>query len=716
MGDIPLHSHHVIQPLATINRLQILLHFSASIIALSYHASSLISTIRLNPISLSAISFSIIFIAEISLLFMWVLAQAFRYRPVSRYVFPERLPDNGELPSLDIFIPTADPDKEPTIEVMNTVLSAMALDYPSDKLHIYLSDDAGSEITFNALKETYDFAKIWVPFCERFYIQNRCPEVQFSNSYQLEGQVLKREEFLQQRQKIKVIYESFKDKVKKLKEETNGAEGLKKTRQDRPSNIGIIGNEGKNKAINEEKSKIPSLFYISREKRKNISHHYKAGALNVLLRVSGVMTNSPFILVLDCDMYSNDPSSAKQALCFHLDPTLSPSLAFVQFPQNFHSIGKSDIYCAELRQIFTTMWIGADGLRGPGLSGTNLFVKRDALYGTKPGHKSSRKETYMKILEKKPLICLLQCEYENETEWGEKIGFLYGSLVEDFFTGFHLHCRGWRSCYCIPSKPAFCGNAPISFNDTLVQNKRWNTGLLEVALSQYCPLTFGISRNFSSVLQNMWYTLIAFWPAYSFPLLCYGILPQLCFLNGVSLFPEVRSPWFFVFAFVFFSSCFQHLREVFYSKRNFRTWCNEQRFWMINGVTAQLFACVHVFLKIMRIGSVDFDLTNKTTDEAQIKRYQQGIFDFEGCSMMLLPATTLSLLNLGALIGGVWRIINYNYTFNELFAQFFLMCFILALSIPVIEGIIFRRDTGRVPPRVAFWSLVLSSMILYMFG
>ena len=64
------------------------------------------------------------------------------------------------------------------------------------------------------------------------------------------------------------------------------------------------------------------------------------------------MTNSPYILVLDCDMYCNDPTSARQAMCFHLDPKISPSLAFIQFPQKFHNINKNDIYDGQLRKIF----------------------------------------------------------------------------------------------------------------------------------------------------------------------------------------------------------------------------------------------------------------------------------------------------------------------------------------------------------------------------
>ncbi|GKU85810.1 hypothetical protein SLEP1_g431 [Rubroshorea leprosula] len=59
--------------------------------------------------------------------------------------------------------------------------------------------------------------------------------------------------------------------------------------------------------------------------------------------------------MLDCDMFCNDPSSAKQALCFHFDPKLSSSLALVQFPQRFCNINSNDIYDSQLRSIFSVI-------------------------------------------------------------------------------------------------------------------------------------------------------------------------------------------------------------------------------------------------------------------------------------------------------------------------------------------------------------------------
>lgn len=64
------------------------------------------------------------------------------------------------------------------------------------------------------------------------------------------------------------------------------------------------------------------------------------------------MSNAPYALVLDCDMYCNDPSSAKQAMCFHLDPKLSDSLSFAQFPQIFYNVSKNDIYDGQARSAY----------------------------------------------------------------------------------------------------------------------------------------------------------------------------------------------------------------------------------------------------------------------------------------------------------------------------------------------------------------------------
>ena len=120
-----------------------------------------------------------------------------------RSAIPENIPGGIELPGLDVFVCTVDPKKEPTIEVMNTVLSALALDYPPEKLSVYLSDDGGSYITLYAIKEACSFAKSWLPFCKKYGIKSRCPGAYFS-SYSDDERLLWSDKFRIEEKKIKV--------------------------------------------------------------------------------------------------------------------------------------------------------------------------------------------------------------------------------------------------------------------------------------------------------------------------------------------------------------------------------------------------------------------------------------------------------------------------------------------------------------------------------
>lgn len=126
-----------------------------------------------------------------------------------------------------------------------------------------------------------------------------------------------------------------------------------------------------------------------------------------------------------------------------------------------------------------------------------------------------------------------------------QVGFTYNSVVEDFSTSLKLHCGGWKSVYLNPSRPQFLGTSPTNLNDVLIQNRRWNTGLLGIGISRFCPLIYGPSRM--SFLQSVCYAQFAFLPLYCLPVCCFGIIPQLCLLGGISLYPEVNSVIYVVY-------------------------------------------------------------------------------------------------------------------------------------------------------------------------
>ncbi|KAK6138734.1 hypothetical protein DH2020_027523 [Rehmannia glutinosa] len=682
-----LNTCTVQQPRAALSRLHMLFHFAAVSALLYYRLSNLVhGTVPL-------LSWGLITLSELIFTFVWVTAQAFRWRPVVRTVAPENLPGDEKLPGVDVFICTADPRKEPVVEVMNTVLSAMALEYPAEKLAVYLSDDGGAAVTLYAMKEACLFAGCWLPFCRKYGIKTRCPEAFFSSFGDVERDVLEGDdEFKAEEEKVQSKYESFKRNVEKA------AEIEDSVNDDRPPHVEVIYDNKRNEGIMDDQSKLPLLVYVSREKRPAYPHRFKAGALNALLRVSGIMSNAPYALVLDCDMYCNDPTSAKQAMCFHLDPKLSNSLSYAQFPQIFYNVSKNDIYDGQARTAYKAE-------KNFGFSTKLIDSLQASLNGKDVNEMGNLCDATVEEAKK-----LASCTYEHNTRWGKEIGYSYDCLLESTFTGYLLHCKGWNSVYLYPDRPCFLGCTTIDMKDALVQLMKWASGLVQVGLSKFSPLTYGISRM--SVLQSMCYGYFALSHLLSISCLLYGIVPQLCFLYGVPLYPknliyfspaevaantltkshvdnvfQVTNPWFAAFATVFLSSLGQHLHEVISSDGSVRTMWNEQRIWMIKSVTACLFGCLDVLMKYIGVAKANFRLTNKAIDQEKLEKYEKGKFDFQGAKMFMIPLTMLVLLNLGCFIGGVKGLISGG-DIGGMFGQGFLSLYVLVLSFPILEGLI----------------------------
>lgn len=706
---LPLHLSHVQQRKRTINILHTLVHFTALLALLYYRFSSLHQ--QYNYGFIPFVSWLLLSFSELLQSFLWVLGQASRWRPVSRTVYPERLPEDKELQAIDVFICTADPKKEPTLGVMNTVISAMTLDYPSSKLFVYLSDDAGAPITLYGMKEAYKFAKKWIPFCKKYGIQTIAPDAYFSGSDHEEESGLLSGEFVKHKHQIEEEYQVYKQRLERAI-----ANGIISSPTDRPCLIEVISDHGSDKT-EEQQANMPFLIYVSREKSRTHPHNFKAGALNVLLRVSGVISNSPYILFLDCDMYCNDPSSARQAMCFHLDPQISFSLAFVQFPQKFHNISKNDIYNDLVRIAFEVQWYGMDGLKGPILSGSCLYLNRESLFRS-PTDKAYRSDKIVNITDNNDGLSseLLEearvrasCNYEKHTQWGQQIGFMYHSVAEDNLTGFCMHCKGWISVYINPSRPAFLGSAPANLSDSLIQTIRWYSGLLQVGFSKFCPLIYGPLRM--SLLQSMVYASYAFQALSALPMLCYAIVPQLCLLTGIALYPKVSDPWFLIFAIIYVSWHFQRMFEVLSTGGSLRLSWNHTRILIIKSVTSFVIACLNIMIKLIGAKEIGFVPTNKVVDAEQDQRYKKDVIDFQAGTRLLLPLSTIVMLNVVSFFFGLTREIS-NITCTTMFGQIFLSLFILVLSYPILEGMYIRKDKGRIPSSVTMMTLAFVFVIL----
>ncbi|XBI81884.1 hypothetical protein VPH35_090697 [Triticum aestivum] len=484
----------------------------------------------------------------------WVVTQSVRWSPVRRRPFIDRLAArHGErLPCVDIFVCTADPYSEPPSLVVSTILSLMAYNYPPEKLSVYLSDDGGSILTFYGMWEASLFAKHWLPFCKRYNIEPRSPAAYFSESDGHQELCTPKEWSL-----IKDMFDEMTERIDtavmsgKIPEEINAKhKGFYEWNQEITSKnhqpIVQILIDGKDQnAVDNEGNALPTLVYMAREKRPQHHHNFKAGAMNALIRVSSVISNSPIIMNVDCDMYSNNNDAVRDALCFFLDEEMGHKIGFVQYPQNYNNLSKNDIYGNSLHVINEVEMGGMDSLGGPLYIGTGCFHRREILCGRKftkdyqedwnAGIKDKLQESIDETEEKAK--SLAACTYEHGTQWGDEIGVKYGCAVEDVITGLAIHCRGWESVYNNPKKPAFMGVGPTTLAQTILQHKRWSEGNLSIFLSKYNVFLFGHGKT--KLRHQMGYHIYGLWAPNSLATLYYVIIPSLALLKGTPLFPEV---------------------------------------------------------------------------------------------------------------------------------------------------------------------------------
>ncbi|XP_023535776.1 cellulose synthase-like protein E1 [Cucurbita pepo subsp. pepo] len=664
-----------------------------------------------------------LFAAEIWFGFYWVITQAPRWNPIRRRTFKHKLSQRheGEFPGVDIFVCTADPEMEPPAMVISTVLSVMAYDYPPEKLSVYLSDDAGSKLTYYALMEASQFAKHWIPFCKKFNIQPRSPAAYFASHTDHQS---KEVDFIQTLYKDMENRINYAVKLGRVPDEIqSSSKGFSQwesyaSRKDHDTFLQIVIDGRDPKAKDVEGSVLPTLVYLAREKRPRYFHNFKAGAMNALLRVSSQISNGQIILNVDCDMYSNNSDAIRDALCFLMDEEKGHEIAYVQFPQLFDNITKNEIYASSLRVINEVELPGLDSFGGPLYIGTGCFHRRDVLCGKKysKGYRNDwNSKDYrnsgddVNELEEKSKH-LASCSYEENTEWGKEMGLRYGCPVEDVITGLSIQSQGWKSVYYNPERGAFLGVAPTSLIQTLVQHKRWSEGDLQILLSRYSPTRY--ARGKISLGLRMGYCTYCLWAVNSLATLYYSIIPSLYLLRGIPLFPQVSSPWLIPFTYVIFAKYAGSLVEYLLAGGTILGWWNEQRIWLYKRTSSYLFALIDTVLKTIGLSDSAFVITAKVTDQEASERYEKEIMEFGASSPMFTIIATVSLVNLLCFLGMVKKAVESGsglvMTFQTMALQVVLCGTLVVINWPLYEGLFFRTDKGKIPSSLTIKSFTLA--------
>ncbi|XP_076928117.1 cellulose synthase-like protein H1 [Bidens hawaiensis] len=662
------------------------------------------------------------FFCESWFTFNWILSVCIKWDQCTTKTYPNRLlkrVSESEFPAVDIFVTTADPILESSIITMNTVLSLLAVDYPADKLALYLSDDGCSLLTFYSLVETTKFAKLWVPFCKKYNVQVRAPFRYFNTtSTPLENDSL---EFQQEWEKMKNEYGELYKKIDIADQgsfpcdhDTDFGVFSGVHRSDHPTIIKVIS-ENKERTSTD----LPHVIYISREKSPKHHHHYKAGAMNVLTRVSRVMTNAPLMLNLDCDMYANNPQVFLHAMCMVFGIKDEENCAFFQFPQAFYDGLKDDPLGNQFANLFYLL-NGMSSIQGTLYAGTNCFHRRKVIYGSSPNdriksdniisneylHKifgksidlresaawilsessskiESRRSSPSNFIE--AAIHVASSSYEYGTSWGTQVGWLYGSATEDLLTGLGIHGRGWISAISSPDPLAFLGCTATTFPSSLTQQKRWTRGLFEVLFTDKNPILLTIHGNLW-FRQAIAYFLLCSWPVLSVFELCYASLPAYSIITGSHFLPKIDEQAFLILMGIFVIYNLYVLWECKRVGASLRTWWNLQRMGRVNSMTSWLFGFLSVMLKLIGLSDTVFEVTQKEHKSNDgDNENDDGRFTFDK-STMIVPGVVILLVNLTALINGMLRLFKVDYSenwmkviefgFGEMFCSFWLvLCF-----------------------------------------
>ncbi|KAJ6713085.1 X-BOX TRANSCRIPTION FACTOR-RELATED [Salix purpurea] len=705
-------------------------------------------------------------VCEIWFAFSWLLDIFPKYNPINRSTdlaalrdkFEQPSPANphgrSDLPGVDVFVSTADPDKEPPLVTANT-------------LSCYISDDGGAILTFEAMAEAVKFAEVWVPFCRKHDIDLRNPDSYF-NLKTDHTKNKKRPDFVKDRRWMKREYDEFKVRINGLPEAIrrrsksfNSMELKKAKSLAREKKGGVLPSEGavdvpkatwmadgtqwpgtwldqttdhkkgdhagilqvmtkvpeNEKVMGQPDEKkldftgvdirIPMFAYVSREKRPGFDHNKKAGAMNALVRASA-------------------------------------------FPQRFEGIDPSDRYANHNTVFFDGSMRALDGLQGPVYVGTGCMFRRYALYGflppraneylgmfgsTKrraPGHLEDESEAQpltthpdlnlpkkfgnsatppgALLLPRPPLdaptvaeaIAVISCWYEDKTDWGDKIGWIYGSVTEDVVTGYRMHNRGWRSVYCVTKRDAFRGTAPINLTDRLHQVLRWATGSVEIFFSKNNAL-FGSRRL--KFLQRIAYLNVGIYPFTSFFLVTYCFLPALSLFTGTFIVQSLDISFLLYLLTITVTLTLISLLEIRWSGVGLEEWWRNEQFWAIGGTSAHLVAVIQGLLKVVAGVEISFTLTSKSAGEDEDDIYAD-LYIVKWTGLFLMPLTII-VVNLVAIVIGCSRTLYSEIPeWGKLMGGLFFSFWVLSHMYPFVKGLLGRR--GRVPTIVYVWSGLVS--------
>ncbi|CAN1212565.1 Cellulose synthase [Tumidithrix helvetica PCC 7403] len=416
-----------------------------------------------------------------------------------------------DYPTVDVFITCYN---EPTEMVEETARAALTIDYPTNKLRVYILDDGKSD-AMRAMSQSLAIEDL------------RSPKMQ-AEAERIENERAELETRLQQ---LQSLLPDTKAAEVFLQNPTDSHPAVRFLQTLRDSFVLIHGNASSGVSVSDrlateqkrlekaiqqkerESSDLARCRYIARTKVPGKPHHAKAGNINHAI-FSGE-TNGSFILTLDAD-HIPKPQFLKRVLPYFYTYNQwtgkyeGNRIAFVQTPQDFYNLPEGDPYGHSAHLFYGPIQQGKDGLNSAFYTGTNAILRREALLNVGLQYFSDALDKDASRIDEFHLIG----------------GMSSSSITEDMNTAMRLHSAGWQSVY--HNELLAEGLAPDDLASTLKQRLRWAQGTIQVLLQEN-PLT----KSGLSFWQRLQYFQTMYSYFSGFFTLIFIICPIIFFFTGI---------------------------------------------------------------------------------------------------------------------------------------------------------------------------------------
>ncbi|KAK6162196.1 hypothetical protein DH2020_002037 [Rehmannia glutinosa] len=680
-------------------------------------------------------------ICELWFAFSWLLDQLPKLCPVNRATdlnvlkekFETPSPANptgkSDLPGIDIFVSTADPEKEPPLVTANTILSILAADYPVEKLSCYVSDDGGALLTFEAMAEAASFANLWVPFCRKHDIEPRNPESYFSlKKDPFKNKV--RQDFVKDRRRVKREYDEFKvringlpDSIRRRSDAYNAREEIKALKLRRQN-----AEDETLEALKVSRQRGWRMVMLKPPSDETLYGTADSSPLTLPKLTFGFPCLSMFLVKRDQTgfrvrfMSALVASFAGPHFMGSTRPArkTTPAVAavvllvvrkvrrFKSAPEDHRALRMGDSDDDEMNPSLISKRFGnssllIDSIPVAEFQGRPLADHPAVKNGRPPGALTIPRE----LLDASTVaeaISVISCWYEDKTEWGNRVGWIYGSVTEDVVTGYRMHNRGWKSIYCVTKRDAFRGTAPINLTDRLHQVLRWATGSVEIFFSRNNAL---LASSKMKILQRIAYLNVGIYPFTSLFLIVYCFLPALSLFSGQFIVQSLDVTFLTYLLGITLTLCALAVLEIKWSGINLEEWWRNEQFWLIGGTSAHLAAVLQGLLKVIAGIEISFTLTSKSAGDENDDEFAD-LYILRWSSLMI-PPITIMITNLIAIAVGVSRTIYSAIPqWSRLLGGVFFSFWVLAHLYPFAKGLMGRR--GRTPRSCLSGRVLLRSL------